>query len=130
MGVGHWRLKSGLSRRRKYGYDALNGENRDQISFVDAGARLIHRGAKLEETKHLAKNEAKPSRSFKVEAPDVRALREEIGLTQSEFARLMQVSIKTLQNWEQHRRSPTEPAAALLKIVSFAPDVAIKTLNG
>jgi putative transcriptional regulator len=41
----------------------------------------------------------------------------------------MQVSIKTLQNWEQHRRNPTGPAAALLKIVRNAPDVALKTLH-
>ena len=42
----------------------------------------------------------------------------------------MRVSIKTLQNWEQHRRKPTGPAAALLKIVLTAPDVALKTLHG
>ena len=42
----------------------------------------------------------------------------------------MRVSVKTLQNWEQHRRNPTGPAAALLKIVLTAPDVALKTLHG
>jgi putative transcriptional regulator len=41
----------------------------------------------------------------------------------------MQVSIKTLQNWEQQRRTPTGPAAALLKIVMAAPDVALKALH-
>jgi putative transcriptional regulator len=40
----------------------------------------------------------------------------------------MRVSVKTLQNWEQRRRNPTGPAAALLKIVLTAPDVALKTL--
>lgn len=83
----------------------------------------------LKEAKDIAKGKAKPSRRYTLEAPDVKAVREKIGLTQSEFARLMQVSIKTLQNWEQRRRSPTGPAAALLKIVSSAPDFAIMTLH-
>jgi putative transcriptional regulator len=50
-------------------------------------------------------------------------------LSQREFAGLMRVSIKTLQNWEQNRRHPTGPAAALLKIVVTAPDLALKTLH-
>lgn len=83
----------------------------------------------LKEAKAIAHGEAPASRRIKVTAPDVKAVREQIGLSQSEFARLMQVSIKTLQNWEQHRRNPTGPAAALLKIVRIAPDVALKTLS-
>ena len=69
------------------------------------------------------------ARRTHIAAPDVKAVREQIGLSQSEFARLMQVSIKTLQNWEQRRRNPTGPAAALLKIVTTAPDVALKALH-
>jgi DNA-binding transcriptional regulator YiaG len=41
----------------------------------------------------------------------------------------MRVSVRTLQNWEQHRRNPTGPAAALLKIVSAAPEMALKSLH-
>jgi putative transcriptional regulator len=37
--------------------------------------------------------------------------------------------VKTLQNWEQHRRNPTGPAAALLKIMATAPTVAINSLH-
>ncbi len=69
------------------------------------------------------------SRRFRVDTPEVKAVREQIGLSQREFAQLMHVSVKTLQNWEQHRRTPTGPAAALLKIVSTAPDLALKTLH-
>ena len=42
----------------------------------------------------------------------------------------MRVSVQTLQNWEQHRRNHTGPAAALLEIVSTAPEVALKLLHG
>ena len=83
----------------------------------------------LQEAKAISKGKAAPSRRFVVTAPDAKAVREQIGLSQSEFAQLMHVSIKTLQNWEQHRRNPTGPAAALLKIVTTAPDVALKTLH-
>jgi DNA-binding transcriptional regulator YiaG len=83
----------------------------------------------LKEAKDISKGKAKASRRFEITPLDVKALREQIGLSQSEFARLMRVSIKTLQNWEQHRRNPTGPAAALLKIVLTAPDVALKSLH-
>ena len=83
----------------------------------------------LQEAKAISKGKAAPSRRFVVTAPDAKAVREQIGLSQSELARLMRVSVKTLQNWEQHRRNPTGPAAALLKIMSSAPDVALRSLH-
>ena len=83
----------------------------------------------LKEAKDISKGKAEASRRFRIAAPDAKAVREQIGMSQSEFARLMRVSIKTLQNWEQHRRNPTGPAAALLKIVLTAPDVALKSLH-
>ncbi len=83
----------------------------------------------LKEAKAISKGKAKASRQF-IHAPtDVKAIREHIGLSQSEFAKLMRVSIKTLQNWEQHRRNPTGPAAALLKIVSADPEVTLRLLH-
>jgi putative transcriptional regulator len=83
----------------------------------------------LKEAAAIARGEAPASRRFRVSAPDARAVRERMGLSQSEFARLMRVSVRTLQNWEQRRRRPTGPAAALLKIVSSEPEVALKTLS-
>lgn len=83
----------------------------------------------LKEAKAISKGEVRASRRFEIMPTDVKAVREQIGLSQSEFARLMRVSIKTLQNWEQHRRNPTGPAAALLKIVSTAPEIVLKSLR-
>ena len=83
----------------------------------------------LKEAKAIARGEAAPSRRFVVDAPDARAVREQTGLSQTEFAQLMRVSVKTLQNWEQHRRQPTGPAAALLKIVSTQPELALRSLH-
>ena len=83
----------------------------------------------LKEAKTIARGEAPASRRIKVTTPDAKAVREKIGLSQSEFAQLMQVSIKTLQNWEQQRRTPTGPASALLKIVSKEPTLALSALQ-
>ncbi|MFZ4526826.1 MAG: helix-turn-helix domain-containing protein, partial [Chlorobium sp.] len=44
-------------------------------------------------------------------------------------ASIMRVSVRTLQNWEKHRRNPSGPAAALLKMVVAAPDLALKSLR-
>lgn len=83
----------------------------------------------LQEARAIAKGKSAASRRFVWTAPDAKAVREQIGLSQNEFAQLMHVSVKTLQNWEQHRRTPTGPAAALLKLVATAPDVALKSLH-
>ena len=83
----------------------------------------------LKEAKAISNGELKASRRMSITPPDAKVVREQIGLSQSDFARLMHVSVKTLQNWEQHRRNPTGPAAALLKIVSTSPDIALKSLH-
>lgn len=61
--------------------------------------------------------------------PDVKAIRERTGLSQCQFAYLIGVNPKTLQNWEQKRVRPAGPARALLKIVSANPD-ALTALHG
>jgi putative transcriptional regulator len=47
----------------------------------------------------------------------------ETGLSQSQFARLMGVSVRTLQEWEQGRRKPSGAAQTLLAIAMCHPDV-------
>src|SRR6266478_441775 len=71
----------------------------------------------------------KPSRRFEVGASGIRAIRERTSLSQSEFARLIGVSVKTLQNWEQDRRRPTGPAVALLRIIGQEPKLAIQAIH-
>lgn len=83
----------------------------------------------LEEAKAIRQGKVQPSRQFRIAAPDARAIREKVGLSQREFAQLIGVSIDTLQNWEQHRRNPSGPAAALLRLVSAAPEMALHSLH-
>jgi putative transcriptional regulator len=51
----------------------------------------------------------------------VRAIREELGQTQTEFALMIGVSTATLRNWEQGRRQPEGPARALLRVAARNP---------
>jgi putative transcriptional regulator len=83
----------------------------------------------LKEAKAIKRGELTASRRFTAIPIDVKAVRAKTGLTQSEFAQMIQISTRTLQNWEQRRRNPTGPAAALLKIVSAAPEVALRSLH-
>lgn len=53
--------------------------------------------------------------------PLVADVRESAGLSQAEFARLMGVSVRTLQEWEQGRRSPSGAARTLILIAAKYP---------
>jgi putative transcriptional regulator len=53
--------------------------------------------------------------------PPVAETRARVGLSQSEFARLLGVSVRTLQEWEQGRRAPSGPARTLLRIAQQNP---------
>ena len=50
-----------------------------------------------------------------------RRVRQRFGFSQAEFARRINVSLVTVRNWEQGKRSPTGPARALLRILDRAP---------
>ena len=52
-----------------------------------------------------------------------RIIRIKLKLSQSAFAGLMGVSLRTIQDWEQGRRKPSGPAIALLRIAEQKPEV-------
>ena len=60
---------------------------------------------------------------------DVAALRRFVGLTQSQFAHAMSISVHTLRNWEQGRRHPEGPAIALLRIAARHPRIIRENLG-
>lgn len=49
--------------------------------------------------------------------------RQKSGLSQSRFAELLGVSVRTLQDWEQGRRKPSKAAMSLIQIAKQRPDV-------
>ncbi len=70
----------------------------------------------------ILRGEAEPSRMFVLEGPDVKRIRAQYNLTQSEFAAMLGISVDTVQNWEQGRRSPQGPARVLLQVAERHPE--------
>lgn len=70
----------------------------------------------------IMKGTLQPSRTFESPETEVRALREQYGLTQDKFAHLMGISVGTLRNWEQGRRAPEGAARVLLRVASRHPE--------
>jgi putative transcriptional regulator len=83
----------------------------------------------LEQAVQIHRGEAKPSRQFVMKSEDVRKIRAKLHKSQAEFARMIGVSLNTLQNWEQGRRQPVGPARALLLVAARAPRAVEKALT-
>jgi len=77
----------------------------------------------------IRRGEMKASRVFQFGPADIKGIRLRLKKSQSEFAIMIGVSVSTLQNWEQGRRSPEGPARALLKIAAEKPDAVIEALS-
>ncbi|MEX0890596.1 MAG: helix-turn-helix domain-containing protein [Gemmatimonadota bacterium] len=60
---------------------------------------------------------------------DIVALRRFVGLTQVDFAKAIGISVHTLRNWEQGRRSPDGPGLALLRIAARHPRIIRENLE-
>ncbi len=60
---------------------------------------------------------------------DVKKVREQLGMTQPEFALKFGFSLGTLRQWEQGRRSPEGPARVLLTVISHRPEAVTKALE-
>ena len=65
-----------------------------------------------------------------VTLPAAARVRKASGLSQSEFAEILGVSVRTLQDWEQGRRKPSGAAATLLKIAEKNPDLLREAIAG
>jgi putative transcriptional regulator len=76
----------------------------------------------LKEAVAIRKGEIKASRTSSVEAPNVMSIRKGYKMTQPEFALLLGISVGTLRNWEQGRRTPHGPAKVLLQVAASHPE--------
>ncbi|WP_269521319.1 helix-turn-helix domain-containing protein [Alteromonas sp. BMJM2] len=77
----------------------------------------------LNEIKKFKQGEVSLKTSELSEPSEPKVIRLQLKLTQSAFAGLLGVSMRTLQDWEQGRRSPQGPAIALLRIAEQHPEV-------
>ena len=85
--------------------------------------------ASVKQARKIKRGKLKPSRLFVFKPADIKAIRERLGKSQSQFALMIGVSISTLQNWEQGRRQPEGPARALLKVAAENPEAVVEALG-
>jgi len=78
----------------------------------------------LKSVKQMRRGQA--SRITRVKVPQAAEARSRVGLSQQDFARLLGVSARTLQDWEQGRRRPTGAAKTLLRVAFSHPEVLLE----
>jgi putative transcriptional regulator len=78
----------------------------------------------------IIKGRAKPKRAFKYDELDVKKIRQRLGLSQTKFSALLDISPATLRNWEQSRRKPHGPARVLLRIAEKNPKSVLEAVHG
>ena len=61
--------------------------------------------------------------------PNVKRLRERLGLTQEAFAAAYRIPVGTLRDWEQGRKFPDAPARAYLTVIAHDPEAVAKALG-
>jgi len=85
--------------------------------------------ASVREAGQVKAGRRKPSRVFDVNPPEIKRVRARLGVSQGEFALMIGVSRRTLQNWEQGRRHPAGPAKALLRVAARNPKSVLAALH-
>jgi putative transcriptional regulator len=68
------------------------------------------------------------TRIDRIEPDPVAVVRAKLRLSQAEFARMLGISVNTLQNWEQGRRKPSGAARVLLKIAARHPEAVLEAV--
>jgi putative transcriptional regulator len=82
----------------------------------------------IKEGGKILSGKKKASREFDFENPNPKVIREHLGLSQNKFAKLLGISLSTLQNWEQGRRKPDGPAKVLLNVAANYPEAIFNTV--
>jgi putative transcriptional regulator len=68
------------------------------------------------------------TRIDRIQPDSVAVVRAKLKLSQSEFARMLGISVDTLQNWEQGRRQPSGAARVLLRVAAKHPEVVLEAV--
>jgi putative transcriptional regulator len=85
--------------------------------------------ASVREAGEIRRGRRRASRTTTFRPADVQAVRVTLGASQAEFAMMIGVSVATLRNWEQGRRTPDGPALALLRVAARNPKAVIEALH-
>ena len=85
--------------------------------------------AAMKEAAAHAQGKGAVAREHVIDVPDVRAIREKLGLSQTAFANDYRIPLATLKGWEQGRRHPDATAAAYLSVIAKMPGEARQALK-
>jgi putative transcriptional regulator len=77
----------------------------------------------------IRRGKMRPNRVTTFQPVDIRGIRDRLGKSQTEFAMMIGVSVGTLRNWEQGRRTPEGPACALLRVAERNPEAVADALR-
>lgn len=77
--------------------------------------------ASLEEAVEIKNGTKIPARVTRYELADVKAIRKNLNITQSEMAKVLGISLDTIKSWETGRRNPTGLAAKVLATIQANP---------
>lgn len=119
------KMSSTKSPRKSGGSSAAKPRRRVEASL---GERLLD---SMKELRSHLRGEIRLSETVYHVPPDtdVRALREKLGLSQTDFAALFGFNVRSLQDWEQGRRRPEIPIRAYLAVIQRDPQAVIRALR-
>ena len=83
----------------------------------------------VKEAGEIKQKKRKAKRVFRYAVPNVKDIRKKLHASQADFASMIGVSARTLQNWEQGRRTPEGPARALLIVARKNPKAVLQALH-
>lgn len=95
----------------------------------DEECRALQSALFVSDTSRIRRGLQRLSRVTTLGAADVRSIRDQLDVTQEEFALMIGVSVATLRNWEQGRRVPDAPAQALLRVAAVNPKAVVAALS-
>ena len=85
--------------------------------------------SRIRQAGRIRRGRLKPARVMTFRPADVKSIRHTLKASQTEFALMIGVSVATLRNWEQGRRTPDGPALALLRVAARNPRAVAEALH-
>ena len=86
-------------------------------------------GAEIIEGLKEFRDQRKTLKRRKVDALDVKLVRESLGMSQAQFADFLDISKRTLEKWEQGTRNPAGAARTLLRVIQHDPKLVMRALH-
>lgn len=116
------RLSEECSHRPQYRTKADSVQDRGNLEATTMNKKLFAELVQsMEQAGEIIRGERAPSRELNIDSVTIKKIRQAARLSQAKFAKVIDVQVTTLQNWEQGRRDPTGPAKALLRAISKDP---------